>query len=259
VISAEREVICGLLRSKWDPTPCAWLISSGLALLRKRLLRKKDAPGRDRPQTISMTAELRALEDTRWGTACLAYNVQIDLTDPVARALAAAQQQLLRILHVPLYLVPVSSLHVSVYALAPVHWDSPDKEAYFSSIAERSLGVLRQTCDRAPRFLLRFHQLRATPHAVIAVASDSTGRLASLREALRAVADPAVPTPRYDLVHTTIARFASSESVPSTSVREVEALPIDVSLEVRHIRIVRERTYPSLSIDEVARVGLAEP
>ncbi|MET0340997.1 MAG: hypothetical protein ABW252_08340 [Polyangiales bacterium] len=199
---------------------------------------------------------VHAQTDARWGSACLAYNVQIDLTPAALEAIVRLQQNLDRELQVPLHLTPAESMHVSVYAIAPYHWESPDKEAYWRDRRTACTDALSRSTATIAHACLAFTALRVLPRAVILVASDPGGQVAATRAALRAVSAPDVPTPAYDLVHTTIARYAADRLLAPDAVQRAEAKPIRIASEVSAMRVVRERVYPSLVLDDVARFPL---
>jgi hypothetical protein len=200
----------------------------------------------------------RVLADRRWGTPCLAYNVQLDPSPDAVRALTQIQPQVAALCPMPLHLIPAECLHVSVYAIAPFHWASPDKEAYWRKIAPSCLAELRDACGRRGPSTLCFTALRVTPHAVIATARDDAGLVGTLRGRLRGVADPEVPTPAYDLVHTTLARFAADGALDGETLGSITSLTVRVSFEVAAVRIVRECLYPSLVLEPVATIAIGD-
>ena len=205
-----------------------------------------------------MSVAQAVFEERRWATPCLSYNVQIDPSVDAVNALAALQAEVAASCAVSLHLVPVSTLHVSVYAIAPFHWETPDKEGYWQRVAPRCIDALRACCDARTPAPLRYTQLRVTPHAVIVTASDPSGIVEALRQQLRDLADPGVPTPRYDLVHTTLARFAESATLSASALRRIDTLPVSIEFEIEGVRIVRERVYPSLALDTIARFALRQ-
>ena len=229
---------------------------SRASLPRARALRLHDAGWRASTSLIAMTAAQHVVEERRWGASCLAYNLQIDASAEAVDALVQLQQQLVRACDVPMHLTPAPSLHVSVYAIVPFHWHAPDKEAYWRRLAPTCLSALRALCATTAPTALCFSELRVTPQAVIVTARDETGLLKALRERLRSLTDPAVPTPAYDLVHTTVARFAVSTELPDDMLRGMRALPVWFPLEVTGVHVVRERVYPSLVLDSIARLPL---
>jgi len=201
----------------------------------------------------------RVEADERWGESCLAYNLQADLDEPAQCAIAAVQSSLAALLGAPLRQTPASTMHVSIFALVYVHWQSADKEAYWTSISQRALTLLREQCAELGSFRLRFTRMRVAERAVIALAEQPCATIEALREQLaRALAEPHAPRPRYDIVHTTLARFGASAELARATVARVEALPLDVELAVRTLRVMRERSYPSLAWDEVARFSLRD-
>lgn len=203
-----------------------------------------------------MSATQDVFEDTRFATPCLSYNTQIDLHVDAVRALAALQTQVAARCDVRLHLLPASTLHVSVYAIAPFHWEAPDKEAYFQRVRPRCIAALRALCSERAPITLQYTQLRVTPHAIIVTAHDPSGLIEAMRQQLRDIADADVPTPRYDLVHTTLARFAERGMLSADVLHDLTALPVSTCFTADAVRIVRERIYPSLVLDTVARIDL---
>jgi len=90
------------------------------------------------------------------------------------------------------------------------------------------------------------------------VAEDPSGLIARLRDAIveRLPPPPGLSPLRYDLVHCTLARFASPTPVPSAFTEDVESRPVDVPVSVERMRIVRETTYPCLVRAEIVSAPL---
>jgi hypothetical protein len=113
--------------------------------------------------------------------------------------------------------------------------------------------MLRELCARAPALTLRYHGLKVTPVGIIAVAEDETGLVASIREKVRETLPPPPGRGhvRYDLIHTTLARYRSSAPVPSSTVTRIEALEVQVDAPVDRIRLFRETLFPCLVGEEL--------
>ena len=203
-------------------------------------------------------APLEPLVDDLWGRPSLAYHVQPHFAEGDQEALAAIQHLALSDWPQPLHVPPPDALHVTAYALVPVR-GAFDREAYWDEIRDRATDLVRaETATTAP-FALRFRGIRVRRDSVIAVAEDPSGLIARLRDAIveRLPPPPGLSPLRYDLVHCTLARFASSTPVPSAFTKEVESRPVDVLVPVERMRIVRETIYPCLFRDEVVSAPLA--
>jgi hypothetical protein len=151
-------------------------------------------------------------------------------------------------------------MHVSIYAIIPVHWEADDKAQVWTCVAPRMLATLRAACRaQSEPALLEFQALRVFPRAVVAIAEDHGGFVARVRARLREVADPRVPAPHYDLVHTTIARFAASGLLSDRQRERAERIAVSCRWPVRSLSIVRERVYPSLVADSLEHIPLGQP
>ena len=151
----------------------------------------------------------------------------------------------------------LQSLHVTIYALVPVRGRF-DREAYWSAIADKAAALLRAACAEASPFALRFHRLRASDAAVIALSEDPTGQIARLRAAIAAALPPppGLSHPRYDIVHSSLARHANARPVPAQALARLGAHPVDFAAPVERLKIVRETRYPCLALEEVASFPL---
>jgi hypothetical protein len=148
---------------------------------------------------------------------------------------------------------PPHAFHVTIYPLVPTT-EGFDKGAYWSRIAEPSLRLVGELCAGAPPLDLRFHRLKVTPVGVIAVAEEAGGLIDRIR---RRILETVPPPPglehrHYDLVHTTLARFADARPVPTEVVRRIEAEPVALSVQVERLKIFRETIFPCIVGEELA-------
>jgi hypothetical protein len=200
-------------------------------------------------------ARMQVTRETRWATPCEAYNVQLSLCD--ASELPALQAELARCCPLPLHLVPRASFHVSVFSLIHFSWVHPDKRGLWRALEAGALAALTPLVARPP-LALRFSRLRVTENALIALADDEANWIASVRSALAGVtAAHAIPTRRYDVVHTTLARFAQSGQLSRHACGALEALSVDVPYLIPTLQIVRETTYPTLAFELLRELPLA--
>jgi len=200
---------------------------------------------------------LQPLPDSLWAQPCLAYHVQPDLASETQAELHRLQESVVRHWPGALHLCPRDTLHVTIYALVPVR-DGFDKHVYWGQIAARSETVLRDLCDGTPAFHLHFERLKVTTSAIIAVARDDSGFIETIRQTLtEAIPPPPGGTPpRYDLIHSTLARHRSPGPVPGSALHAVEGLPVSISAPVRGIRIIRETVFPCLVQDRIVTIPL---
>jgi len=91
------------------------------------------------------------------------------------------------------------------------------------------------------------------------VAEERSGLIASIRDRIA----EALPLPpgrraplRYDLVHSSLARYRSSTAVPDLAVARIEECPVSVRVPVGEIRLVRETLFPCQVVDDIASVRL---
>lgn len=195
---------------------------------------------------------LQTIADTIWGQPCLAYHVQPELSPETRAALGELQNAIAGRWPVPLYFAPPQALHVTLYALVGVK-DRFDKERYWSGIAEPCRALMESLCAGHRPLNLQFSKLKVTDAAVIAVAADETGLIARLREAIAEVIPPppGLQPMRYNLIHSTLARYRTSDAVPDEVVRAVEAIPVSVAAPVDRLKIIRETLFPCQDMDEI--------
>lgn len=200
---------------------------------------------------------LHTVADEIWGQPCLAYHVQPGLQPHTHSELARLQGVFSRLWPTPLHLCPTGSLHVTIYALAGVK-DRYDKDAYWRTIAEPCRALVAELCAGERAFSLHFSRLKVTDAAIIAVARDETGLIERIRTR---IADVLPPPPglaplRYNLVHSTLARYQTSEPVAQATVDMVESLPVAVDAPVRRIKIISESLFPCQHVREIASFPL---
>ncbi len=201
---------------------------------------------------------LQTIADDLWGLPCLAYHVQPGLTLEARAALGELQQAAAECWPVPLHTAPPEALHITIYALVPIK-EQFDKDGYWGRIADPCRALLQDLCAGHGPLALEFFRLKVTDTAIIAVARDETGLIETIR---RKIAEVIPPPPgrqpmRYDLIHSTIARYPSSEPVPREVVDRVESLPVSISAPVGRMKIIRETIFPCLVMDEIASFPLA--
>ncbi|MXQ10395.1 2'-5' RNA ligase family protein [Microvirga makkahensis] len=199
----------------------------------------------------------QTIADDTWGRPCLAYHVQPHLASETRSALVGLQEAVASRWTVPLFLTPPEALHVTLYALVQVKGIF-DKEGYWSSIAEPCRSLLEESCRGHGPLELRFTRLKVTDTAIIAVATDETGLIDRVRNAIAAeIPPPPGHEPiRYDLIHSTLARYRTSDAVPEAAVAAVEAIPASVAAPVERLKIIRETLFPCRETDELFSVSL---
>jgi 2'-5' RNA ligase len=158
----------------------------------------------------------------------------------------------------PLFAGPVEALHVTIYPLVPVA-DGFDKEAHWRAVAGPSRAILEELCCGAPALTLRFDRLKVTPVGIIATAPDESGLITAIRQQVldRLPSAPGRRHVRYDLVHTTLARYRNAAPIPADAVRRIESEEVAVAAPVDRIRLFRETLFPCLAGEELAAFPLA--
>jgi hypothetical protein len=202
-------------------------------------------------------AMLQTIADDIWGQPCLAYHVQPGLNSETQAALADLQQRIAGCWPFPLHLCPPKALHVTIYALVPVKAEF-DKESYWRMIAEPCRSLLEDLCTGHGALELRFFKINVTNTAIIAVARDETGLIEAIRQR---IADRIPPPPghkplRYNLIHTTLARYPSSEPVSGSMIEQIESLPVAVPASVERIKLIRETLFLCQVTSEIASIPL---
>jgi hypothetical protein len=191
-------------------------------------------------------------KDLRWGQLCLAYNVEARFSDARLRSVAALQATLRESFAEDLKLGPPSTLHVSIYAIVPVRWDDAVKESHWQTIGAAAIAAVKEVCADQAKLKLQFSSWRVTNHAIIALAHEPSGLIDRLRERLSVLAKhPTMPAPTYEFIHSTLARFKSPGARGADTVEAFVRAPLELEVEVERVRIVRERVYPSLDLDEM--------
>ncbi|MBB4039057.1 hypothetical protein GGR34_000692 [Microvirga flocculans] len=196
---------------------------------------------------------MQTIADDIWGLPCLAYHVQPSLTAGTRDAFERLQRIIAEQWPEPLHLCPLHGLHVTIYALVPVK-AAFDKESYWQAIAEPCRDLLETLCARHEALELQFSRLKVTDTAIIATATEKTGLIEAIR---RRIAQDIPPPPgrkplRYDLIHTTLARYRTAASVPDAVCERIEALPVDIRAPVAKIRLIRETLFPCVMTDDIA-------
>lgn len=200
---------------------------------------------------------IRTAPDEKWGKPCLAYNVQVRFSADALDEIVRLQDGLQALSPSPLHLSPRDSLHVSIYALVPVRWPDAGKADYWRAMSAPAMSALRTLCADRRRFALRFERLRMTPSAIIAIATETPDLIADIRGHFdRLPGHPRLPKPRYDIVHTTLARFGSEAHVPEAVVRRISVMEMSLAADIDQVQLVCERVYPSLELDDLARFDL---
>lgn len=195
--------------------------------------------------------------DALWGEPCLAYHLQGRLPAEATTALARMQRYAARELSAPVHLVPAEALHVSLYSLIPVHWPEEAKEPFWNAQQARLLELLPELTRACSGLVLELESTRLFPSAVVAVARDTSGTIAALRRRLAQLfRHPTLPPPSYDLIHCTLARFATSASLPASERHAYEAHWRSFSTPLRALALVREQRYPSLEVEDIVATAL---
>jgi hypothetical protein len=195
--------------------------------------------------------------DTLFGQPCLAVHVQPHLVPDAQARLHALQQEAVACWPGGFHQAPAHALHVTVYPVVPTT-EGFDKDAYWNRIAAPTRTLVEGLCAGAGPIELRFFGLRVTSVGVIAVATEETGLIRRIREAIAAMLPPPPGLEHrcYDLIHTTLARFSDPRPVPAEAVRRIEAVPVDMTVRVERLKIFRETLFPCLVGEELVPVPL---
>jgi hypothetical protein len=195
--------------------------------------------------------------DTLFGNPCHAVHAQPHLTPQAQADLHGLQQAVVAQWPGAFHQPPAYSLHVTIYPVVPIT-DGFDKNAYWNEIGRPAMALLERFCVDARPLELRFSQLQVAPVGVIAIAQDESGQIERLRQRIV----DALPPPtgmahrRYDMIHSTLARFSVARPMPAAVVDQIEALPVALTVRVERFRIFRETLFPCLVGDEIVSVPL---
>ncbi|MGO4386462.1 hypothetical protein AB4Y85_02900 [Microvirga sp. 2YAF29] len=200
---------------------------------------------------------LKTLADDIWGQPCLAFHVQPHLSAEAQHSLGEVQKAVAALWPYPLHKAPPDALHQTLYALANVK-DRFDKEAYWQSIAGPCGEILDSLCQGHGPIELTYSRLKVTDTAIIAVAAETTGLIEEIRHRIaeHIPPPPGLKTIRYNLIHSTLARYQVSATIPDEVVAAIESLPVTVRARVESIKLVRERRFPCTEYDELRSFSL---
>lgn len=195
---------------------------------------------------------LKTIADDIWGQACLAYHVQPHLTAETRGSLGMVQEAIAAHWPHPLHMAPPDALHQTLYALANVK-DRFDKEAYWRSIAEPCSEILDSLCRGHGTVELHYSRLKVTDTAIIAVATEPSGLIDAIRHKIAELIPPpaGLKPMRYNLIHSTLARYKVSGEAPDATVAAIERLPVSIRAPVEAIKLVRETVFPCFEMDEI--------
>jgi hypothetical protein len=189
--------------------------------------------------------------DPMWGQPCLAYNIQALFDEESLARLAEVQDRVWRRCGNVMRPTPPDTMHVSVFPIIPVRWESNGKEA----IWKRLEPLVRQelAVEAANAVSIRFLELKITPSALILSTPRQPGPIYRLRDRLNALAASAdLPTKAFDRTHITLARPDRDETMEPAAVARVEATPAVVDVHVQAFRLIKETVYPSLEVTVLA-------
>jgi hypothetical protein len=195
---------------------------------------------------------LKTIADDIWGQPCLAFHVQPHLSAETQASLGKLQEAVAARWPHPLYTAPPEALHQTLYALANVK-DRFDKEGYWRSIAEPCGEILDSLCQDYGPIELTYSRLKVTDTAIIAVATETSGLIEAIRHRIaELIPPPAGLRPmRYNLIHSTLARYRVSAEIPDETIAAIESLPVSVKAPVDRIKLVRETLFPCMEHDEL--------
>jgi hypothetical protein len=194
--------------------------------------------------------------DPLWLRPCLAYNLQIAVaSEPAQRlweAVAGPAES-----EPALLICPPVTYHLSVLNLLPAR--DPDieaKERVWRTSGSRWVELAELEVRRHSRYEIRLSSLVATKSALIAAAVDSpaTVELRSSLSRCLGLGLGAIP----ELTHVTLARYRGALSAPHRLLDQLARTQFEVLINVDCLRLVRERVYPSIDLDLIAELQLAQ-
>ena len=179
---------------------------------------------------------------------CLGFSVLTWL--PANVQWQALQHELARRIPFPLALTPVARMHVSLQLLFPVRAEQSDKEGAWRSLEPEARRELRACADLSA-FTLVFDELRVLERAIILVAREHEAVRAVRERFVSLLARANLPTPRHDIIHTTLARYRLGGCF--------EPPPLSIAathVRIDSVRLVRERKYGLAEYDTLAAASL---
>lgn len=194
--------------------------------------------------------------DPLWLRPCLAYNLQIAVPSEPARRLWEAVGPLAES-EPALLTCPLATYHLSVLNLLPVR--DPDieaKERVWETNGTRWLELAEVEVKQHSRYEIRLTSLVATRSALIAAAVDSSPTVELRKSVMKCLGLELAAVP--ELTHVTLARYRGALSAPHRLLDQIARTQFEVPITVDCLRLVRERVYPSIDIDLIAELPLAD-
>jgi hypothetical protein len=203
-------------------------------------------------------SKLDLKSDPLLGGPCLSYQLQFCLPGKARAALAAISSQLATCVPSGLWLAPVETLHVTCFSLISPRDESYDKNQFWTRISPLVAEGVREIGLQVSAFPLHFGALRITDRAIVVLADQEP-----CADRARAIVERLIPSPdkapllRPDTIHVSLCRYSDAASLPK-DLRELAAgHQPDIWAEIETLTLVRETTYPSLSVDTMASISLA--
>lgn len=194
--------------------------------------------------------------DLLWLQACLAYNLQIAVAPEPAQRLCEVVSGIVES-EPALLACPPATYHLSVLNLLPVRDPDMDaKQRAWEINGARWHELAEVEIRRHSQYEIRLTSLVATRSALIAVAVDSPPTVELRRSLTKSLGLDLGPVP--ELTHVTLARYRGAFSAPHQLLDQVEQVRFDVPITVDRLRLVRERVYPSVDLDLIAELPLAD-
>jgi hypothetical protein len=198
----------------------------------------------------------RLLPAHRWGQPCRAYNVCIRPGPTATAALSALQARVLR-LEPALLRVPPHALHANLAWLLPVREEfGRTKDELWDQHGPQWLAILADAAAKATSFRLTFRRPVATNAAVITVA-DEPNRFSALRRELLPLLHVHGSSSPGNLAHVTLFRYAAPLRGPASLLQWAAATAFSLDIDVSELLVIKERVYPSLDYQILARLPLA--
>mgnify|MGYP003585596792 CR=1 FL=1 len=195
--------------------------------------------------------DLPVFADPLWAQQCLAYHVQAQPDAATIVRLAAAQQYLGAAIPMALHLIPARALHCSVVTIISPDGPMIDKAPAWQKIRDAMSDDLVARIRLAEPTSIMFDEIRVTPAAIIAVTTEQPSLFRELREIFSELLDDlGLPARRYTQTHVTLARFTQDGHIDRPALLRLrDAEPIVAQFSA--LRLVAERQYPSLELEEI--------
>jgi 2'-5' RNA ligase len=193
-------------------------------------------------------ASTQFVVDDMWGAECSGYHLQFRPEAGVIEKIVSLQDHIEgRLDH--LRRIPAEVLHMTVLVLLAATREKAALDHTWARVGPRCTEAGARLCASLDVIPVEWSTVRAFDKAIVLV-GDAHARLQTLRaDVVDAISEPAFQPSPPQLAHVTLFRYADLD--PRLAGFEMRCEPIKT--DMREIKLVREKRYPSLELDVLRR------